>query len=411
MQHQRTKLLYSESRGFYYAADLKGIADAQENVRKAEVDKTVSELQKKITKLQEAMKRETDTIDEQIKKLNEYSEEWGKVSTKLQEAIEDQRALEILGQNWEADILAQRIDTLQTFTDQYIALQKAQKDAFLAARQAEVDALNNAGSGGGTPTSNTGGTQNTTNGLPKDWDNRDHTVTQTGTWSYNGKLYSSKEAAEAVRKQDRDKLANETYKTAYDKAYAKYKYMQESTRQAKAASEAEAERDKALITFDSQRKVVKAKFSGTDSAERGETLVGELGSEIVLNKNGTATIVDSPTLMDLQGGEKIFNAEETEKILKSKYKPLASVNPKKFAMLHSFANGTSSPMQSMIAAQAVGIANGLNKGLVPALATTGGQTINQTFNVSLPNITDSSKANDLFREFEQLQRRATQFFN
>ena len=114
--------------------------------------------------------------------------------------------------------------------------------------------------------------------------------------------------------------------------------------------------------------------------------------------------------MNMKGGEKVFNAEETEKILKSKYVPLKKFNPKKFAMLHAFANGTSSPMQSMIAAQAVGIANGLNKGLI-ATSSMGGQTINQTFNVSLPNITDSSKATELFREFEQLQRKATQFFN
>ena len=115
--------------------------------------------------------------------------------------------------------------------------------------------------------------------------------------------------------------------------------------------------------------------------------------------------------MKMKGGEKIFNAEETEKILKSKYVPLKNLNPKKFAMLHSFANGTSSPLQNAIAAQAVGIASGLKSGLTPALSTGAGQTINQTFNVSLPNITDSSKANDLFREFEQLQRKATQFFN
>lgn len=391
---------------------MQGIADAQENVRKAQLDKTVSDLQRRITTLQESMKRETDAIDEQIKSLNELSEAWGDVSSTLQQSIEDMRAEEILGKDWEQQIFAERQQILEDFTNQYVALQQAQKDAYLAARQAELDYQPN-------PTGNSGGTtqttktdNNKTNDLPADWDNRDHKVTQTGTWTYNGKLYPSKEAAEAQRTQDRNKVANDAYKTAYDKAYAKYKYMQEATRQAKAASEAEAERTKALITFDSNRKIVKAKFSGTDSAKAGDTLVGELGTEIVLDKDkGEATIVDSPTLMKMKGGEKIFNAEETEKILKSKYVPLKNLNPKKFAMLHSFANGTSSPLQNAIAAQAVGIASGLKSGLTPALSSGAGQTINQTFNVSLPNITDSSKASDLFREFEQLQRKATQFFN
>lgn len=413
MQHQRTRLMYSESRGFYYEADLRGIADAQENVRKAEVDKTVADLQRKITELQTAMKRETDTIDEQIKSLNEYAEEWSHVSRVLEESIEDQRAAEILGQDWEKQILEQRMDVLQDFTNQYVALQQAQKDAYLEARRAELEGgSGTGGSGGGTQKTYDKGDNNKTSGLPADWDNRDHKVTQQGTWKYNGKLYYSEAEANAARDRDRQKTGDDAYKTAYDKAMQKYKYMPNDMAQARAASEAEEAKKKALVTFDSNRKVVRATFTGTDSAKAGETLVGELGSEIVLDKKkGTATIVDDPTLMDLHGGEKIFNAEETEKILKSKYKPLASVNPKKFAMLHSFANGTSSPMQSAIAAQAVGIASGIKSGLVPALANAGGQTINQTFNVSLPNITDASKASDLFREFEQLQRRATQFFN
>ena len=80
-------------------------------------------------------------------------------------------------------------------------------------------------------------------------------------------------------------------------------------------------------------------------------------------------------------------------------------------MLHAFANGTSSPLQNAIAAQAVGIASGLKSGLTPALSSGAGQTINQTFNVSLPNITDASRGQDLFKEFESLQRRATQYFS
>lgn len=398
--------MYSESRGFYYEADLRGISDAQENVRKAEVDKTVSELQKKIKLLQEAMKSETDTIDEQIKTLNDYAEEWSHVSQVLQEAIEDQRAAEILGQNWEQDILAQRMDVLQEFTNQYVALQQAQKDAYLEARRAELE--------GGTGTGGGGGGTTTTYNPPSQPDNKpksggeyQNTTADKATvgkgYSYNGKTYKTLTEAEAAKQAD----VNGAYKTAYDKAYKSYPDgMPESAKQANADREGKKAKDAA------NKKQIKALFTGSESAQRGESLVGELGSEIVLDKKkGTATIVDSPTLMDLQGGEKIFNAEETEKILKSKYKPLASVNPKKFAMLHAFANGTSSSMQNAIAAQAVGIASGIKSGLVPALANGGGQTINQTFNVSLPNITDASKANDLFREFEQLQRKATQFFN
>lgn len=419
-QHQRTRLMYSESRGFYYEADLQGIADAQENVRKAQLDKTVSDLQKKITTLQDAMKRETDAIDEQIKSLNELSEAWGEVSSTLQHSIEDMRAEEILGKDWEQQIFAERQKILEDFTNQYVALQQAQKDAYLAARQAELDYQPNptgnsggggggnqgGGGGGGSNFSDTGHAQ--TGGNTKGGDISRNKTPQY-VYVYNGKEYGTETEANAKKQAD--------YNGAYDKFYnqtvtnLKKRGTLSNSEIQKLAKQAAENQARNILNRKVEKKV-KAKFSGTDSAKAGDTLVGELGTEIVLDKEkGEATIVDSPTLMKMKGGEKIFNAEETEKILKSKYVPLKNLNPKKFAMLHSFANGTSSPLQNAIAAQAVGIASGLKSGLAPALSTGAGQTINQTFNVSLPNITDSSKASDLFREFEQLQRRATQFFN
>ncbi len=408
--------MYSESRGFYYEADLKGIQDAQENVRKAQLDKTVSDLQKKITSLQDAMKKETDAIDEQIKKLNEYAEQWGEVSSKLQNAIEDQRAAEILGSDWEKQILDMRIDTLQNFTDQYIALQQAQKDAYLEARRAELNE-GDVPSGTGSGVKKTGVTPTiTTDDPPKgksggEYSNKtaDKAVVGKG-YMYNAKKYTTASQAQAQKQADAND-AKARISQAKDnlnvvKQTATGAYRQQRIKEA----------EDALKKAQDQYKVINARkitalFKGSDSAKAGNTLVGEMGSEIVLDKNsGTASIVDEPTIMKMKGGEKVFNAEETEKILKSQYVPMKQFDPKKFKMLHAFANGTHSPMQSAIAAQAVGIANGLSRGLMPS-TTTGGQTINQTFNVSLPNITDASKASDLFREFEQLQRKATQFFN
>ena len=398
--------MYSESRGFYYEADLQGIADAQENVRKAQLDKTVSDLQRRITTLQDSMKRETDAIDEQIKSLNELSEAWGEVSSTLQQSIEDMRAEEILGKDWEQQIFAERQQILEDFTNQYVALQQAQKDAYLAARQAELDYQPNPAGNSGGNTSTTKPTQDEpTTKSGGEYSNPTADKAKVGKgYSYNGKTYATLTEAQAAKQAD----VNGAYQTAYDKEYAKWKNkpIPESAKNAYADNAGKKAKDAA------NKKQIKALFQGADSAKAGDTLVGELGTEIVLDRDkGEATIVDSPTLMKMRGGEKIFNAEETEKILKSKYVPLKNLNPKKFAMLHSFANGTSSPLQNAIAAQAVGIASGLKSGLTPALSTGAGQTINQTFNVSLPNITDSSKASDLFREFEQLQRKATQFFN
>ena len=405
--------MYSEARGFYYEADLKGVHDAQEEVRKAQLDKTIFDLEKQIKVLQDQMKKETDEIDKQIKALNEYAEAWGEVSSKLQNAIEDQRAAQILGQDWEKQILDQRLDTLQNFTDQYVALQQAQKDAYLAARQAEANAA--LGGGGSTVTKGAKTPQTTTTYDPPKTDKEiaqqnlaDQKKNNAGSqkYSFNGKTYSSITEAQAAQRAYVASFGDKAYKDAYNKAMqspipdqnAKKKNAEQAGKVARAQAEAEA-----------RKLQIRALYTGTDSAKSGEALVGEKGHEIVVGNDGIATIVNEPTLMKMQGGEKVFNADETDKILK-KSVPLKKFNPKKFALLQSFANGTSSPMQTRIAAQAVGLANGLSTGMLNVQGA-GGQTINQTFNVSLPNITDQSKASELFKEFEHMQMKATQFFN
>ena len=417
--------MYSEARGFYYEADLKGVHDAQEEVRKAQLDKTIYDLEKQIKVLQDQMKKETDEIDKQIKALNEYAEAWGEVSSKLQNAIEDQRAAQILGKDWEQQILDQRLDTLQNFTDQYIALQQAQKDAYLAARQAEANA---ALSGGGSTVTKTVRPDNNNNNNNNN-NNKTPIVTQPGGsqgathWkiqpspptSYYGQNITSSlgqlsgftdpQNASTAANNLPAKIATAAKNAASMSSDPSIKYLQ---------GQARTNRLNQIyneVLSEQKKKGYRAQsyFTGTDSAQQGEALVGEKGSEIVVGNDGIAKIVNEPTLMKMQGGEKVFNAEETEKILK-KSVPLKSYNPKKFALLHSFANGTTSPMQTRIAAQAVGLANGLSTGMLNVQGA-GGQTINQTFNVSLPNITDQSKASDLFREFEHMQMKATQFFN
>lgn len=417
-QNQRTRLMYSESRGFYYEADLKGISDAEETVRRAKTNKLVSEYEKQIKSLQDAMESETKSIDEQIKKLNEYSEAWGKVSSKLEDAQNALRATEVLGPDWETNIKS-GLETLNDFTAQYVAAQEAQKKAYLDARAAEANTPVG-GSGGGGSVSAPSGDQTGKKGNNGDNGNNGG-KTKTTKWIYNGKEYDTPEDASSAKQLDLHN-ANMEASAASHEASDQSKNAQDAmkhgdydaaSRASQLQKEAEQKGKDAKAKFDEINKrpiTTKTYFAGTDSAKRGEALIGELKPEIVVHKDGTASIVNEPTLMNLKGGEKIFNGDETEKILKSKYKPLSSVNPKKFAMLHAFANGTSSPMQSAIAAQAVGIASGIKSGLF-ATASNGGQTINQTFNVSLPNITDASKAQDLFREFEQLSRKATQYFN
>lgn len=388
-QNQRTKLMYSESRGFYYEADLSSIKDAQEEVRKAQLDKEIYEYEKQIKSLQDTMEKEVDVIDKEIDRLQKLSDAWGEVSSKLENEINRQYAAQILGANWEKEVLEGRQKLLEDFTKTYEDLQTRQKNAYLDARRAEVNGVNNTGGSGG----------NSYNGDYKE------TGSYKTVYSYNGKDYETEYEANNAKNLDIS-LLQKRYKPMLDNVGKDYRANLEAEYNDKLE-----EIKKRNITS----KNIPAKFAGTSHATPGETLVGELGSEIILNKNGTATIVDEPTIVDMKGGEKVFNAKETERILKASKKGFSSlkdINLKKFAMLNSFASGTSSAMQNAIATQAVGIASGVRNGLMSMpLATANGQTINNTFNVSLPNINDASKASDLMREFEHLFTKSTQYFN
>ena len=63
-----------------------------------------------------------------------------------------------------------------------------------------------------------------------------------------------------------------------------------------------------------------AYFNGTGnialSRNHPNSLVGELGTELKVSKDGTYELITSPTMMDLEKGDMIFNHEQTEEILK-----------------------------------------------------------------------------------------------
>lgn len=70
LQNQRTNLVYSESQGMHYEADLSGIRDARESVQDAKDDIAIANLQKKI----DLLEKEKDALDEQIDALEEQKQ-------------------------------------------------------------------------------------------------------------------------------------------------------------------------------------------------------------------------------------------------------------------------------------------------------------------------------------------------
>ena len=100
----------------------------------------ISRLESQIESLEEEMKNSTDTIDDQIEKLNEYKEQWNDVADEYEKAQNRMYADGILGLGWQEEVLNGNKSLLTDFKDNYIKIQDAiiQKAHESAAAQLEA---------------------------------------------------------------------------------------------------------------------------------------------------------------------------------------------------------------------------------------------------------------------------------
>ena len=130
-KNQRTQLVYSEDKGMIYVADDQSIRDAQEDVDDVRYDIQLSKIDNSISNLEEARDKEADAIDEMISNLESYKDAWNDITSAYEEEQENLIAAQILGADWEADILNGRLDALNAFKNQYISIQQAMTAAAL----------------------------------------------------------------------------------------------------------------------------------------------------------------------------------------------------------------------------------------------------------------------------------------
>lgn len=99
LKQQRTILLYRENYGLEYSSDTEEINKQQEEVNSL-------------------------IIDQQIEQLEEYKSMWEDMLDEWENNQDKLAAEQIIGADWEAQILEQRLDTLRDFRDEYIAIQE-----------------------------------------------------------------------------------------------------------------------------------------------------------------------------------------------------------------------------------------------------------------------------------------------
>ncbi len=136
LKRQKTMRIYREGQGFVWESDQTALEQAQADLEEAELDKQLADLEEAKEKLEDMLEEEEAALDENIEKLEEYKDQWGEVADAYQDEQDRLHASQILGQNWEAEILAGRLDTLTTFRDLYIQLMSE-----IAAKVEEIEAL------------------------------------------------------------------------------------------------------------------------------------------------------------------------------------------------------------------------------------------------------------------------------
>ena len=160
--------------------------------------------------------------------------------------------------------------------------------------------------------------------------------------------------------------------------------------------------------------------TGTTHAKKGLSIVGEEEPELIEHNNGNLSLVTEPTLVNMEGGEKVYNGEETKSLL----------NPKQKQMLQDFmkhglvrddvivkVNDDESPLLKarnlnlVQDAWSMQMQNLLSSPKPIQTMNNRTQTIEQhnQFNVTLPNINDSSKAVQLANELKRLPLQTMQY--
>lgn len=98
-----------------------------------------------------------DSYQEKVDYYNKLKEQWSDISSAYEKEQQRMYAAQILGANWEKDVLDGRLDVLSQFRDQYLEIQRQMTQAALDGERARNDAAASGGTGGSGGSSGGGG--------------------------------------------------------------------------------------------------------------------------------------------------------------------------------------------------------------------------------------------------------------
>ncbi len=355
-QTQRTKKLYTTEGGFVYTVDNNAIQDANEEVSKAKLDIEIAKLDEAIEKveqqqdaLQDAMDREKEQLQQTIDRLEEYKGQWQSVADEYENVQNEMMAQQVLGTEWETDILNCRLDTLTNFKNQYITLQQEMANAAWNSANEQIKAAKAAG--GSTGSAGSVGS-----------------ATQAGTVGGNlPSVSNTKSNISPIKKPSQQKstavIGNHT-----------------------------------SVMNKTAKNTIQRYGSGTSNAKPGYHFVAEDDEEIIRDNYGNAFVAKGEQLYPFEGGETVIKASDTKKIL---------ANMKNLTPLDDIASLARSNYSAMLKPD-IALPDYSNLGNT-ITKNNNSTPVVQNVTLTLPNVTNTSGYERLQKELRQMQIDAVQF--
>ena len=171
-----------------------------------------------------AIQNQINSNEELIKSFEEkksyyeqLKEQWNSISSAYEDAVNEQYAAQLMGANWEKDILSGRLDILEDFKNKYIDIQQAIADAAREAAKAQYEAAQAVGSAQVPSTGTGNGAGDTKQQQYKAY------IGEEPIGTYNSKE-EAEQAVEAVIEQRSDYSAKKAVEKLTDKRTANQVY-------------------------------------------------------------------------------------------------------------------------------------------------------------------------------------------
>lgn len=350
-QQQRTRLVYTEGEGFIYKQDNEAIREARKELKDVELENTISQLEK-----------EKEALDEDIENLEKYKDLWSEIPDLYQQAVNEKLAIDMFGADYEKVILQSREQAINEFANKYISIQQQVDDNNSLIESYEekkeyYDKLREQWNdladvyeqsvedqyaaqilGADWESQILSGRIDTLNNFAKTYSDIQEAIIEEAWRSSNEQVKAAQEAAKKADGNTGDASKKEEYSAlGFKKTLdldnvtltSKFKEsLQQKTNNVDKYGASAAVGSKinninnnannsANILDEYYKKLKRgSKYaSGTKNAKKGLNLVGEEGTETFVDNDGNVSLVTEPTLIPMEGGETVIKASETEKIL------------------------------------------------------------------------------------------------